>query len=138
MLSIGKNIVTGLWDGMQQMAGWLKNKIFDFFGNLVPSWAKKMLGINSPSTVFAAFGENIVAGLAQGINAAENIAKTATLSLGNATVSGLSMPALSTGKTSSGINITINAGLGTNGAALGRQVSSAIRQYGKVSTKASF
>jgi hypothetical protein len=37
-----------------------------------------------------------------------------------------------------GINVTINAGLGTNGPALGRQVSSAIKQYGKVSTKARF
>jgi NAD(P)-dependent dehydrogenase (short-subunit alcohol dehydrogenase family) len=37
-----------------------------------------------------------------------------------------------------GTNITINAGLGTNGAQLGRQVSSAIKQYGKVSTKARF
>jgi len=36
------------------------------------------------------------------------------------------------------IAITINAGLGTNGPALGRQVSSAIRQYGKVSTRATF
>jgi hypothetical protein len=37
-----------------------------------------------------------------------------------------------------GTNITINAGLGTNGPALGRQVSSAIKQYGKVSSQARF
>jgi hypothetical protein len=52
----------------------------------------------------------------------------------------MSFPSLSylslTPRTSTGTNITINAGLGTNGAELGRQVSSAIRQYGKVSTRA--
>jgi phage-related protein len=138
LFNVGKNIVTGLWDGIQSMGSWLKNRIFDFFGNLVPGWAKKVFGINSPSTVFAAFGENIVEGLAQGITSAQNIAKNATLSLGNATVSGLRMPALSTGRSTSPIAITINAGLGTNGPALGRQVSSAIRQYGKVSTQARF
>jgi hypothetical protein len=121
------------------MAGWLKNKVFDFFGNLVPGWAKKMLGIGSPSKVFAAFGENIVQGLAQGIGAAENIAKTATFNLGASTINGFNTPLLSTGRASTApIAITINAGLGTNGPALGRQVSSAIRQYGKVSTQARF
>ena len=138
MFELGKNIVSGLWDGIQNMASWLKNKVFDFFGNLIPSWAKKMLGISSPSKVFAAFGENIVQGLAQGINAAENIAKNATLSLGNTTVGGLNIPSLSNTKSSAGINITINAGLGTNGPALGRQVSSAIKQYGKVSSQVAF
>lgn len=139
MLSIGKSIAMGLWNGLSSMASWLKNKIFDFFGNLIPGWAKKMLGINSPSKVFAKFGENIVQGLAQGIGAAENIAKNATFNLGASTISGFNVPSLSTsGAASAPIAITINAGLGTNGPALGRQVSSAIKQYGKISTKASF
>jgi hypothetical protein len=138
MLAIGKSIAMGLWNGISSMGTWLKNKIFDFFGNLIPGWAKKMLGISSPSKVFAKFGENIVQGLAQGIGAAENIAKNATFNLGASTISGFSTPLVSGRATSSPIAITINAGLGTNGPALGRQVSSAIRQYGKVSTQARF
>ena len=138
MLEIGKNIVSGLWNGIKSMAGWLKDKVFDFFGNLIPGWAKKMLGISSPSKVFSMFGEQIVQGLAQGIGAAENIAKSATFSLGAATISGFNTPLVSGGRSASPIAITINAGLGTNGPALGRQVSSAIRQYGKVSTQARF
>jgi hypothetical protein len=47
----------------------------------------------------------------------------------------ISLPSL---QSKSGVNITINAGLGTNGPALGRQVSSAIKQYGKVSTQTRF
>jgi len=132
MLSVGKNIVTGLWNGIQSMASWLKNKVFDFFGDLIPGWAKKMLGINSPSKVFAAFGENIVQGLAQGMNAAEDIAKNATLSLGNATVSGLSLPSIAKRNNAGSVNITINAGLGTDPYALGRSVKGALNTYSGV------
>ena len=132
MLSVGKNIVTGLWNGIQSMASWLKNKVFDFFGDLIPGWAKKMLGINSSSKVFAAFGENIVQGLAQGMNAAEDIAKNATLSLGNATVSGLSLPSIAKRNNAGSVNITINAGLGTDPYALGRSVKGALNTYSGV------
>jgi len=97
-----------------------------------------MLGIGSPSKVFASFGKNIVQGLAQGINAAEDIAKNATFNLGASTISGFSTPLVSGRASSAPIAITINAGLGTNGASLGRDVSNAIRQYGKISTRTTF
>ena len=132
MFNIGKDIVIGLWNGIQNMAGWLKDKVVGFFKNLLPDWAEKALGIKSPSKVFAGIGKNIVQGLASTFNigtAAKAITKPTT-----------TVPRLTSSNTIStqkpGINITINAGLGTNGVALGRQVSSAIKQYGKVSTKA--
>lgn len=132
MLEIGKNIVEGLWDGMKSMAGWLKDKVFDFFGDLIPGWAKKILGIKSPSTVFAGMGEQIVAGLAQGIKMAQGLAKTATVNLGNATVAGMSNLS-AVGSNSGAVNITINAGLGTDPYKLGREVNNALGKYGKVS-----
>ena len=132
IFEIGKDIVKGLWNGIQNMAGWLKDKVVGFFKNLLPDWAEKALGIKSPSKVFAGIGKNIVQGLASTFNigtAAKAITKPTT-----------TVPRLTSSNTIStqkpGVNITINAGLGTNGAALGRQVSSAIKQYGKVSTKA--
>jgi hypothetical protein len=132
MLSIGADIVRGLWNGIQNMAGWLKDKVVGFFKNLLPDWAEKALGIKSPSKVFADIGKNIVSGLASTFNigtAAKAITKPTT-----------TVPKLTSSNTISTqkpqVNITINAGLGTNGVALGRQVSSAIKQYGKVSTKA--
>lgn len=132
MLNIGKNIVMGLWNGMQNMAGWLKDKVTGFFKNLIPSWAEKALGISSPSKVFASIGKNIVGGLQSTFNA------PAIKSVSTKAQSGISIPKLSLASTQSRppIAITINAGLGTNGAALGRSVSTAIKQYGKVSTKA--
>jgi hypothetical protein len=135
LLSVGKDIVIGLWNGISSMAGWLKTRVLDFFGNLVPGWAKKVFGINSPSTVFAAFGENIVEGLAQGISGAQNLAKQATFNLGNTTVSGF-VPRLNTASGGqAAINITINAGLGTDPYTLGREVNDAIVKYGKVSNR---
>ena len=134
MTNIGKNIVSGLWNGMQSMVGWLRDKVTGFFKNLVPSWAEKALGIASPSKVFASIGTNIVKGLQSTFNA------PAVKSVSNRAQAGIAVPRVSLPslQSKSGINITINAGLGTNGAALGRQVSSAIKQYGKVSTQTRF
>jgi TP901 family phage tail tape measure protein len=134
MLAIGKNIASGLWDGIASMASWLKAKIGDFFGNLLPGWAKKILGIASPSKIFAGFGEQIVAGLAQGIDQAQNLAKQATFNLGNTAISGFT-PQLAGGNGKAPINITINAGLGTDPYILGREVNNALLRYGKVSSR---
>lgn len=122
MLNIGKNIITGLWNGMNSMVSWFKNKVLSFLGNLLPSWAEKALGIASPSKVFSAIGENIVKGLTTPLTSIKSIATP------QMAVAGL--PSIA-----SPINITINAGLGTDPYKLGKEVNSAISKYGKVSTK---
>lgn len=65
MLDIGKNIVTGIWDGIKNAATWLKDKISDFVGGIVDG-VKGVLGINSPSRVFAGIGKNMALGLGEG------------------------------------------------------------------------
>ena len=65
MLTIGKNIVRGLWQGIQNMASWIKDKIFGLIGGIV-SGVKNLLGIHSPSTVFADMGRNMALGLGNG------------------------------------------------------------------------
>lgn len=64
-LGIGGNIVKGLRDGVAGAWGgfmdWLNGKI----GGIV-NGVKAMLGIHSPSTVFAGIGENMALGLAEG------------------------------------------------------------------------
>lgn len=62
---IGKNIVRGLWSGIQSLAGWIGGKVKGFLGDIVDG-AKNLLGIHSPSTVFAGMGENMVLGLEKG------------------------------------------------------------------------
>lgn len=52
MITIGSNIVTGIWNGISSGWDWLIEKVKDLAGNLVQG-AKDALGINSPSRVFA-------------------------------------------------------------------------------------
>lgn len=166
MFNIGKNILEGLWNGMKNMVGWLKSKVFDLFEDILPSWAKKALGIKSPSRVFSGIGRNVADGLWKGLKDKENflqkniydyfgdlVPQWAKESLGIASPSrvfagigenvasgfatGLSrgIPVLTgitpAAATASTINITINAGLGTDPLSLGREVQKALVTYGK-------
>lgn len=65
IIDAGKNIVEGLWDGIQSMASWIREKVTGFFSGIVDG-VKGMLGIHSPSTVFADMGKNMALGLGQG------------------------------------------------------------------------
>jgi phage-related protein len=131
MLGVGEDIVRGLWNGMTKMANWLREKVTGFFKNLLPSWAEKALGISSPSKVFADVGKNIISGLASTFNLPE----VAKLVSGTTTpvvprISARTATATNVGA-SPVINITVNAGLGTDPIALGREVQKAIKTYGK-------
>jgi len=50
MVSIGKNIVQGIWKGITGSISWLKNKISSVCGSIVDGF-KEGLGIHSPSVV---------------------------------------------------------------------------------------
>ena len=51
VMSIGADIVTGLWNGISSGWGWLKDKVSSLATSLLDA-AKDALGINSPSTEF--------------------------------------------------------------------------------------
>ena len=65
IVSIGENIVKGIWDGISAMASWITEKVSGFFGGIVDS-AKSVLGIASPSKVFAGIGGFMAEGLGEG------------------------------------------------------------------------
>lgn len=65
IVDIGKNIVQGIWQGIQNMTGWITQKVTGFFSGIVDS-VKGLLGIHSPSTVFAGMGKNMALGLGEG------------------------------------------------------------------------
>ena len=65
VVNIGKNIVSGLWQGIQSMGQWIQDKIGNLFRSVI-NGAKNVLGIHSPSTVFAGIGENMGLGLGVG------------------------------------------------------------------------
>lgn len=62
---VGKQIVKGLWEGIKAMGSWIKEKVSGFFGGIVDN-VKGVLGIHSPSRVFAGIGENMALGLGEG------------------------------------------------------------------------
>lgn len=63
----GTNIVKGLWDGITSMTTWISDNIKEFAGKIVGPF-KKFFGIESPSTLMATFGTNLVEGLTKGID----------------------------------------------------------------------
>ena len=65
-LQWGIDMIQGLIDGILSMPGKLMDAISDVVGGAV-DWAKGLLGIESPSKVFQAFGREVGAGLALGI-----------------------------------------------------------------------
>ncbi|WP_158881996.1 phage tail protein [Amycolatopsis anabasis] len=88
---VGSDLLKGLWNGISSAGKWLLQKVGEFFGNLLPGWVKRMLGIASPSRVFAAIGRWIPPGLAQGIDSTANQAVTATRDLASRVVDGFSL-----------------------------------------------
>ena len=65
IIEVGKNIVRGLWEGIKAMASWIGDKVSGFVGGIVDG-VKGVLGIHSPSRVFAGIGQNMALGLGQG------------------------------------------------------------------------
>lgn len=82
LFDIGKNLIQGLIDGVNNMIETAKNAVANV-GNAVIDKVKNVLGINSPSTVFAEIGGYIVQGLANGINAASPYVEQAMTNLAN-------------------------------------------------------
>lgn len=70
VMSIGSDIVSGVWNGIKNAAGWFTNQVKDFFSGIVDG-VKNALGIGSPSKVFRdKIGKWLPPGVAQGFKAA--------------------------------------------------------------------
>ena len=69
VVDIGRNIMTGLWSGIASMLGWLQSRVNNMVNGIVRSM-KGVLGIRSPSRVFAGIGENMGQGIGEGFSSA--------------------------------------------------------------------
>ena len=66
IIGIGEDIVRGIWEGIQNLGKWIGDKVSGFFGGIVDG-AKRLLGIASPSKVFAdEVGANMALGIGEG------------------------------------------------------------------------
>ena len=86
MADVGKNLVKGLWEGIQSLAGWIWDKVSSWASDLW-SGIKNFFGIHSPSREMAWVGEMLVKGLSgsieengdEAVKAAEQAAPAAKL-----------------------------------------------------------
>ncbi|MFE3762266.1 phage tail tape measure protein [Streptomyces sp. NPDC059104] len=78
----GRDLVSGLWRGIQAMGGWLRSTLMNWARNLIPGPIAKALGIASPSKVMAdQIGQWIPAGVAVGIEARQGDVEDAMATL---------------------------------------------------------
>lgn len=75
LFDIGKDMLKGLWEGMKSLGGWIWDKISGFFNKTIVGGIKKLLGIASPSKVFAQMGAFSAQGYAEGFEDSMNEAK---------------------------------------------------------------
>lgn len=68
IVNIGGNIVKGLWQGIQQLAGWLWDKVSGWISSIWDGICD-FFGIHSPSDEMAWVGEMLVKGLSGSIDA---------------------------------------------------------------------
>ncbi|HDF4164727.1 TPA: phage tail tape measure protein [Clostridioides difficile] len=68
IMSIGKDVVRGLWEGITGMGGWLKDQVLDFAGNVIDGF-RDGFGVHSPSIIMRdLIGRNLVKGVGVGID----------------------------------------------------------------------
>lgn len=65
---LGAGMLAGIQRGLTDNWGSLKEWINEHIGKQLPEWMQNLLGIHSPSTVFAEIGENLISGLIVGMN----------------------------------------------------------------------
>lgn len=121
LLNIGKDVVKGLWNGISDMGGWLKDKIVNFVKDKIPGPIRKALGISSPSKVAAGLGREVPAGLALGIEKASGMVEKAATSMADRALAGMTGPTINP-SLAFGTSLA-SAGLGNSGNTTNQSVS---------------
>lgn len=132
LLGAGKSIIDGVWNGIQSGADFFRKQVEGFFKGIVDG-IKAILGIKSPSTVFAGIGENMAAGMGVGFaEQFERVEKQINRAVEGMEVSGAVNVGLNGGGGGpGGGNRTVNLGgirITVNGGGEARVVRQAVEQ----------
>jgi len=68
MKNVGRDVITGLWNGISSMGGWLWQHVRDFAMDNIKGALKHALGIGSPSKVAAELARWVPIGMAKGMD----------------------------------------------------------------------
>lgn len=99
LVSVGKNIVYGLWNGITGLTGWLIGKVQSFIANTVPGPIRRALGLASPSKLMKKYGAWTAEGLALGMTATKAKVASASKGLASAAAVGVAAGAVAIGST---------------------------------------
>lgn len=88
LVSIGTNLIKGLWQGISNVTGWITDKIKSFGKSVIDS-IKGIFGIHSPSKEFAWIGKMNVMGLAEGITKNKDMVTQAVNDMSNEAMSAM-------------------------------------------------
>jgi hypothetical protein len=81
LVSKGRNVVQGLWNGISSMGGWIKSQLISWAKSVIPGPIAKALGIASPSKVTKAQGKWIAKGLVVGLTGSAKQVRAASKKL---------------------------------------------------------
>lgn len=79
--SIGINLAEGIWQGLQNAAAWLRERVLGWVKAVLPDVIERFLGIGSPARLMIEHGQAVAEGLAVGINLGASKAKAAATAL---------------------------------------------------------
>jgi hypothetical protein len=120
MIAVGRDIARGIISGLFSQQSWFTFNFKQWIDQSILGFIRSYMKIGSPSKVMAKIGEQLTQGLYVG--------------MGSAGSPGINIPQINVGGSGvAPVNITINAGVGTDPYALGREVTSALTRYGNVS-----
>jgi phage-related protein len=106
LVKVGGDLVKGLWNGINDLGGWVIDKIKGF-GQGILDGIKGFFGIHSPSTVFAGIGENLNKGLAQGLDSSAGLVTKSMNSMTDDALSAVISPMVSS-------NVAFGGGAGVS------------------------
>ena len=89
LFAAGAGVADAIVDGLTSQfgkAGAVLRKALESVFKLLPGWAKKVLGIKSPSTVFAEIGKHTMMGMEQGLKDGETPLKKSVEGIGNGVI----------------------------------------------------
>lgn len=114
MLSIGRNIVQGIWRGISGAAGWLRSQISNFASGIIKGF-KSAFKINSPSKIMRdVIGKGIVEGIGVGIDQKEGDLLTQANKLAGSVVDVMSGNIATTNLLNTAKNLTTSMNIATN------------------------
>jgi TP901 family phage tail tape measure protein len=113
MVTLGVNIVKGIWSGLESMGSWLYSQVESWISSVIPGPIKKILGIASPSKWGAWAGQMTGQGLINGMVSTYSGVASAATGMARA-VTGTAL-----GTLSSGTGLTVPSLSGAAGAGAG-------------------